>query len=63
MARFLLIATTNPGKVREVAVCLAGIPGLEVISLADLPPRPEVPETGSTFEENAAAKAVGYGRA
>ena len=63
MARFLLIATTNPGKVREVAVCLAGIPGLEVISLADLPPRPEVPETGHTFAENAAAKAVGYGRA
>jgi XTP/dITP diphosphohydrolase len=63
MARSLLIATTNPGKVREVAGCLAGLPGLKVISLADLPPRPEVPETGATFAENAAAKAVGYSRA
>jgi XTP/dITP diphosphohydrolase len=35
----------------------AGIVGLELLSLADVPPYDEAPETGATFEENALAKA------
>ena len=63
MNRRLLIATTNPGKVREVARCLEDVPALALLSLRDLPPVPAVPEEGRTFEENAVAKATGYGRA
>ncbi len=60
MAHSLLIATTNPGKIREIAGALAGLPGWDFVSLRDLPPRPEVPEMGETFLDNAVAKAVGY---
>ncbi|BBZ32468.1 non-canonical purine NTP pyrophosphatase [Mycolicibacterium confluentis] len=35
----------------------AGVVGLELVSLADVPPYDEAPETGATFEENALAKA------
>ena len=35
----------------------AGITGLELLSLDDVPPYDEAPETGATFEENAIAKA------
>lgn len=35
----------------------AGVSGLELVSLTDVPPFDEVPETGATFEENALAKA------
>lgn len=35
----------------------AGISGLELLSLDDVPPFEEAPETGATFEENAVAKA------
>jgi XTP/dITP diphosphohydrolase len=35
----------------------AGVSGLELVSLADVPEFPEAPETGATFEENALAKA------
>lgn len=35
----------------------AGISGLELLSLDDVPPYDEAPETGATFEENALAKA------
>lgn len=35
----------------------AGVTGLDVVSLADVPDFPEAPETGATFEENALAKA------
>jgi XTP/dITP diphosphohydrolase len=62
VSRKLLIATTNPGKVREVARYLDDIPDLTLLSLRDIPPIPAVPEEGKTFEENAVAKAVGYSR-
>ncbi len=58
----LLIATTNPGKIREVEGALRSLPGLDLISLRDLPPIPEPPETGRSFLENAVAKAVAYSR-
>lgn len=54
----LLIATTNPGKVREVRLALRGV--VELLTLADVPPIPEPEETGHTFAENAALKARVY---
>jgi XTP/dITP diphosphohydrolase len=52
----LLVASRNAKKLAELRRILAGA-GLEVIGLADVPPFPEAPETGATFEENAVAKA------
>ncbi|MFC0113715.1 RdgB/HAM1 family non-canonical purine NTP pyrophosphatase [Kibdelosporangium aridum] len=56
----LLLATRNAKKLVEMRRILesAGISGIEVISLNDVPEYPEAPETGATFEENAHAKAV-----
>lgn len=53
----LYCATTNPGKLREFA--LAAGPDIEIVALTAKNP-PE--ETGATFEENAAQKAVHYSR-
>lgn len=58
----LLLATTNPGKIRETVPLLDGL-GLEVITLTDLPPIPEPAETGATFWENARIKALAYAAA
>ena len=52
----LLIATTNPGKFREVSAFLKNLP-LKIVSLADLVDPPVVTEDGATFEENAVKKA------
>jgi len=59
LATKLLIATGNPGKMREYADLLAGIP-FELVSLRDLGITHEVDETGDTFEENAWLKASEY---
>lgn len=58
----ILIATRNPGKVREIAAML-GRRGIAAITLADLPMLPDVDETGTTFLENAAKKAAEYAAA
>jgi XTP/dITP diphosphohydrolase len=55
----LVIATGNPGKVREMVEMLEGVP-LEIRSLADFADLPKVEETGRTFAENAAIKATAY---
>lgn len=55
----LLIATTNPGKLAEYRELLHGLP-FTLIHLHDADIHEEVPETGTTFEENARLKAVGY---
>jgi XTP/dITP diphosphohydrolase len=55
----LLVATTNPGKLREIRELLAGTPAT-LFGLADLPPIAEPEETGRTFEENARLKALYY---
>ncbi len=34
----------------------AGVSGIELVGLDEVPPFPEAPETGATFEENALAK-------
>jgi len=57
----ILVATTNPGKVRELGAMLAA--GVRWRSLADFPDVKEVEEDGATFPENARKKAVEYARA
>lgn len=59
MPRRLLVATTNPGKLTEIRSALAGLP-LHLLTLADVPPRPEPDESGTTFAENARLKALYY---
>lgn len=54
--RKLCIASSNPGKVKEIKQCLAGL-DIELFSLLDIENYPEIEETGSTFEENAFIKA------
>lgn len=56
----LLIATTNPGKIREIVPILSDT-GYQLLTLADIGrdiPEPE--ETGQTFAENARLKAAYY---
>jgi XTP/dITP diphosphohydrolase len=59
----LLIASGNAGKVREFQTLMADLPlalvGLGDVGLAGM----DVPEDGSTLEENAAFKAQAYARA
>jgi XTP/dITP diphosphohydrolase len=57
----ILVATTNPGKVRELGAMLGG--EVEWKSLADFPAVGEVKEDGATFAENARKKACGYAEA
>lgn len=57
--RRLLVATTNPGKLREIRTLMAEAP-VELIGLSDLTPIQEPEETGATFEENARLKARYY---
>ncbi len=58
----LLIATTNPGKVREIRELLAGLP-FDVRALDAFPRIEEPEETGETFEANARLKAEYYAHA
>src|SRR5262245_65464199 len=57
--RLLLLATTNQNKVFEIRTALGQL-GIPLCSLKDFPKIPESPETGSTFDENAAQKANYY---
>lgn len=58
----LLIATTNPGKLREIREILDGL-DLDLQTLADHGDVPGVDETGATFPENARLKALHYAAA
>ena len=55
----LVVATTNPGKLREIRELLADLP-VTLVGLSDLPPVEEPEETGATFAENACLKALYY---
>ena len=55
----LLIATRNPGKMREYRQLLRDVP-YTLVSLDDLGITEEVAETGESFEENARLKARAY---
>ena len=52
----LVIATGNPGKITEIQELLTGFP-IEIKSLDDFGPIPQVAEDGKTFDENAYKKA------
>ena len=62
----LVVATRNPGKVREIQEILAGFPELEIVSLDALgfeeTPEEDALEVFDTFEENALAKARHFAR-
>jgi XTP/dITP diphosphohydrolase len=58
----LLVATTNPGKVREIRQILAGT-AVTIMTLAQWPGLIAPEETGTTFEENARLKALYYAAA
>ena len=58
----LLVATTNPGKLREIIAILEGLP-VTLLTLDDVPPVAEPEETGVTFAENARLKAGYYSEA
>jgi XTP/dITP diphosphohydrolase len=55
----VLVASRNAKKLKELRRILddAGVAGIELVSLNEVPPYEEAPETGATFEENAIAKA------
>ena len=54
--RPVVLATLNPGKVRELARLLGDLP-IELVDLADVPGASLPPETGATYVENALIKA------
>ncbi|ORL76388.1 RdgB/HAM1 family non-canonical purine NTP pyrophosphatase [Prescottella equi] len=60
MSGKILVASRNAKKLAELrrVLAAAGIEGLEVIGLDEVPAFPETPETGATFEANAIVKAV-----
>jgi XTP/dITP diphosphohydrolase len=59
--RRVLIATSNPGKLRDFADA-ASAHGVTVAALPDLDSLPSVSEDGDTFEANARKKAEHYSR-
>jgi XTP/dITP diphosphohydrolase len=58
----LVLATTNPGKLREIRGILQGVP-VTLRALIDFPAIDEPEETGATFAENARLKALYYSHA
>ncbi len=63
MIQRLVIATHNVKKGGEMLTILGrALPGLELLTLNDFPPHPEPVETATTYEENAAIKAVDAAR-
>ena len=57
MTEILLVATQNRHKAEEIGELLAGLP-VRVITLADVNPDLDLPETGDTFMANAREKAL-----
>ena len=55
----LLIATTNPGKLKEISNFLKELP-LQIISLEDIGIKDDIEETGKTYRENSRMKALFY---
>lgn len=51
----LLLASHNAHKVAEIRAVM--IPGIKILSMTDIDDNEDLPETGSTLEENAAQKA------
>ena len=57
----LLLATRNPGKLKELAALLGDVP-FNLVTLTQVGVEEEVEETGKTLEENATIKVAAYGR-
>lgn len=57
----LLIATTNPGKLREYKDFLSDLP-LKLVSLLDVGISDDIEETGKTYKENSQMKALFYAK-
>ena len=57
----LLLATRNPGKLKELAALLGDVP-FNLVTLTQVGVDEEVEETGMTLEENATIKVAAYGR-
>lgn len=55
----LLIATRNPGKLREIQSLMEGI-NISLVTLDMVGISTDVAETGSSYEENSALKAAAY---
>jgi XTP/dITP diphosphohydrolase len=58
--RQILLATTNPGKQKEILSALMPLDDVEFVDLSDLGIDIDVDETGSTYAENALIKAKAY---
>jgi XTP/dITP diphosphohydrolase len=56
-----IVATRNPGKVREIRRVLKGLE-VEIRSLKDFPDVPSIEEDGKSFAENALKKARFYAK-
>ena len=57
----IVLATTNPGKAREIRASLGSRP-LRILTLADLGIRTSYPEKGTTFGQNARGKSLFYSK-
>lgn len=57
----LLIATHNPGKLREFKEFLLGVP-FEIVSLSDVGITDDIEEDGKTYEENSQKKALFFAK-
>ncbi len=56
----LLIATNNPGKRLEIQALLALFPDLTLLTPAEIGLQLDVPEDGTTYQDNAALKAKAF---
>jgi XTP/dITP diphosphohydrolase len=61
MKPLLILASRNPGKIRELRSLLSDLP-VDLLDLRDFPAAPEVPEEGATYLENARHKALTVAR-
>ncbi len=57
----ILVATRNPGKIREIQQALLSLP-INLRYLHEFPSISTINEIGRTYEENAVIKALGYSR-
>jgi len=62
--RTIVLATGNQGKIKEFATMFGRLmPDVTVLGLKDFPEIGEIPETGTTFEENSRIKAMAVAKA
>jgi XTP/dITP diphosphohydrolase len=57
----LLLATSNPGKIKEYRFLLDGL-GCQIVTLAEQGIAKVVTESGNTYEQNARLKAITYAK-